>query len=188
MDPSKLKMRTGPVRFYDVSARQVLSGTKSLLRTAGYVLLPNDPVGFVKPTFRVRREWGQQSNEILGIARPSLRRALDGLVYLAAAREVLGDSVEYALLLPPIHEFFLLEFLQGNDDRISREIKKRGFMFWMYNPVEDALMSFTGGSRDPIFGMSPLLPCLLTRELLERKSANPMGMANLLKFMPHKGF
>jgi len=188
MDPSKLKIPTGPVRFYDASVRQVLSGTKSLLRAAGYVLLPNDPIGFVKPAFRVRREWGQQSNEILGVARPGLRRALDGLVYLAAAREALGDSVEYALLLPPIHEFHLIEFLQGNDDWISREIKKRGFMFWMYNPVEDALMSFTGSSRDPIFGMSPLMPGLLTRELLKRKPGEPTGMANLFKFMPNKGF
>lgn len=188
MDPSILTIRPGPIRFYDVGARQVLSGTKALLRTAGYVLLPNDPVGFLKPSFRVRREWGQQSNEILCIARPSLRRALDGLVYLAAAREALGDTVEYALLLPPIHEFHLIEFLQGNDDRISREIKKRGFLFWMYNPVEDALMSFTGSSRDPIFGMSPLMPGLLTRELLKRKPDNAMGMANLFKFMPNRGF
>ena len=188
MDPSKPKIPAGPFRFYDVSARKVLSGTRALLCAAGYVLLPSDPVGFVKPSLRARREWGQKSNEILCIARPGLRRALDGLVHLAAAREVLGDSVEYALLLPPVHEFHLIEFLQGNDDRISREIKKRGFLFWMYNPVEDALVSFTGSSRDPIFGMSPLMPGLLTRELLKRKPGDLTGMANLFKFMPNKGF
>ena len=188
MDSSKPKITAGPVRFYDVSARKVLSGTRALLCAAGYVLLPNDPVGFVKPSFRARRQWGQQSNEILCVARPSLRRTLDGLVHLAAAREVLGDSVEYVLLLPLISEYHLLEFLQADDDRIGKEMKKRGFILWVYNPVEDAVFSFTGASRDPVFAMSPIMPGLLTRELLKRKPGGLTGMANLFKFMPNKGF
>ncbi|MDP6493863.1 MAG: hypothetical protein QGI09_00245 [Dehalococcoidia bacterium] len=119
MDKTKLKIREGQFRSYEVSSRQILAGTKKLLKAAGYVFLPTKHIGLVKPTFRAKREWQEGSNEIVGIVRSSIKKAIDGFVYLAAARSVLGDSVEYALVLPPINEYLLLEFLQGDDAKIA---------------------------------------------------------------------
>ena len=180
MDKTKLKIREGQFRSYEVSSRQILAGTRKLLKAAGYVFLPTKHIGLVKPTFRAKREWQEGSNEIVGIVRSSIKKAMDGFVYLAAARSVLGDSVEYALVLPPINEYLLLEFLQGDDAKIGKEIKEQRFILWMYTPTEDALMSF-GGRRtsDPLFNMSPLLPGFLSKQLLDRHLADPEGTTNL---------
>ncbi|MBI2957555.1 MAG: hypothetical protein HYY32_01810 [Chloroflexi bacterium] len=177
VNEKKLKIREGDFRSYEVSAREVLSGTKNLLKAAGYEFLPNDPIGFVKPTFRARREYSGRSNEIVAIVRPGLNKALDGLVYLAAAREVLGDAVEYALVLPPINEWLLLEFLGGDGSRVRREITARSFMLWMYNPAEDAIMSFVGGSSDPVFRGSLLLPGFISMRMIEQRQAEGKSSA-----------
>jgi len=107
----------------------------------------------------------------VAIVRPSLKKALDGFVYLTAAQAVLGDKVEYALLLPPINEWLLLQFLDTDGGRISKEINARHFMLWMYNPAEDAIMSFVGGSCDPIFRGSILLPGFVSMRMIKQKAA-----------------
>lgn len=168
VDDKKIKIREGPFRSYDVSSREVLNGTKKLLMAAGYKFLPNDAIGFMKPTFRAVREWQGRRNEIVAVVRPDIRKAVDGFVHLTAAHSVLGDKVEYALVLPPINEWVLLRFLDDDDSRMDREIRARKFMLWMYTPSEDAVMSFRGGSSDPLFRGSMLLPGFFSRRMLEK--------------------
>lgn len=172
MTKKRLKIREGPFRSYDVSLREVLSGVKKLLKAAGYVFLPADHIGFVQPTFRARREWSGRSNEIVGIVRSSLKKAVDGCVHLTAAHSVLGDSVEYAVVLPPINEYLFLEFLQEDGGRFRKEMEMRRFMLWMYTPAEDAIMSFVSSSADSIFWFPPppgglMTGLLSTRRLLQ---------------------
>lgn len=172
VNEKKLRIREGAFRSYEVSAREVLSGTRDLLKAAGYTFLPDEFVGFVKPTFRARREWAGRSNEILAVVRPGIKKALDGFVYLSAAREALGDKVEYALVLPPINEYVLLEFLREDGGRMDREINARHFMLWMYNPAEDAIMSFVGGSSDPVFRGSILLPGFISMRMIKQRAGH----------------
>jgi len=40
VDTSKLKIKEGDFRSYDVSAREVVKGTTNLLREAGYAFMP----------------------------------------------------------------------------------------------------------------------------------------------------
>ncbi|MEW6034782.1 MAG: hypothetical protein AB1603_08020 [Chloroflexota bacterium] len=171
VNEKKLKIREGAFRSYEVSAREVLEGTKKLLAAAGYAFLPNDHIGFVKPSLRARREWSGRSNEIVAIVRPSIKRAADGFVYLAAAHSVLGNSAEYALLLPPINEYVLLEFLRENNSQMRKLIEERNFMLWMYNPAEEAIMSFVGASCDPTFRGSFLLPGFISMRMLQQRAA-----------------
>ncbi|HLC23886.1 MAG TPA: hypothetical protein VJL08_05550 [Dehalococcoidia bacterium] len=171
VNEKKLKIKEGPFRSYDVSAREVLNGTKNLLRALGYAFLPNDFIGFVQPSFRARREWPGGSNEIVAIVRPSIKKAQDGFTYLTAARSVLGDRVEYALVLPPINEHLLLDFLRDDCGRMSKEIESRNFMLWMYNPAEDAIMSFVGSSLDRVFMGSFLLPGFISMRIIQQRAA-----------------
>ncbi len=171
VNEKKLKIREGAFRSYDVSAREVLEGTRNLMKAAGYTFLPNDYAGFVKPTFRARREWQGRSNEIIAVVRPGIKKALDGFVYLESLHHVLGEGCEYALVLPPINEWLLLEFLDAEDGRLWRELRSRHFMLWMYNPPEDAIMSFVGGSSDPVFRGSILLPGFISMRMIQQRAA-----------------
>lgn len=171
VDEKKLKIKEGPFRSYVVSAKEVLSGTRDMLAVAGYSFLPDSYIGFVKPAFRARREYSGRSNEIVAVARPGLNKAADGFTYLTAAYSVLGDAVEYALLLPPINEHLLLDFLRNDGGRMRREIESRHFMLWMYNPAEDAILSFVGASADPALRGSLFMPGLFSMRQLQQRAA-----------------
>lgn len=178
VNEKKLKIREGPFRSYIVTVRESLNGTRKLLALAGYTLLPNDYVGFFKPSIRARREIRPgHTNEILAVVRPNLRKAADGFVYLSAARAILGDSVEYACILPPINEHLLLDWLREDGGRMSKLLDANRFMFWMYNPAEDAIMSFVGRSTDPLFGLSFLMPGFFSRKMLEARARTPRKAA-----------
>ncbi|MBI2859384.1 MAG: hypothetical protein HYX90_09935 [Chloroflexi bacterium] len=170
VNEQKLKIREGPFRSYIVSGKEVLNGTRGLLAAAGYSFLPEGRIGLVKPAFRARREWQGRSNEIVTVVRPGIKKALDGFIYLEAMRAILGDAVEYALLLPPINEWLLLEFLDAEDGRMWKELGSRHFMLWMYNPAEDAIMSFVGASADPVFRGSLLVPGFISRRMLKQRA------------------
>ncbi len=158
----------GEFRAYVFSMREVLKGTKDLLRAAGYSMQSPVPAGLVKPSFRARRTWAGRQNEIFAVARPELSIAVDGLVYLSAARSILGSSVEYVLLLPPINEYLLIEFLADSDYLVQREMDRNRISLWMCNPAEEALVSFVGLSCDPVFRQSPAMPGMVSMDMIRR--------------------
>src|SRR3989304_8977657 len=68
-----------------------------------------------------------------------------------ARRAVLGEGVDYALVLPPVNEYLLLEFLQEEKGRWFFGMKEQGLMMWLCNPANDSLWCILGAPRDRRF-------------------------------------
>ncbi|MDP6102694.1 MAG: hypothetical protein QF579_05270 [Dehalococcoidia bacterium] len=152
------KIAEGEFRAYDVAIEEVVKGTETFLTAVGYELLVPDYVGFVQPDFRAKRQDGDTTHEVLLVVESAIELAVDGFVKLAAMKPVLGESIDYGVVLPPINEYLLLEWLQEDRGRNFYELKRQDFMLWMYNPAEEAMWSWIGGPRDRAFSEHFVLP------------------------------
>lgn len=152
------KVTSGPFRAYDASVEDIRKGTEMFLKSAGYDLLTPDYIGFVRPDFHARRKGETANFEIVLVVEPSIEQALAGFVKLAAMKASRGIELEYGVVLPPINEYLLLEWLQDEKGRSFYELKKQEFMLWMYNPNEEAMWSWVGGPKDRSFASFFVLP------------------------------
>lgn len=152
------KVTQGPFRAYDTNIEDIRKGTEVFLRSVGYELPEPEYVGFVLPDFHARRKEGNTIYDIALVVEPSIERAADGFVKLAAMKSVRGATLEYGVVLPPINEYLLLEWLQEDKGRNFYELKKQDFMLWMYNPVEEAMWTWVGGTKDRTFAQHFVLP------------------------------
>ncbi|MBI2858372.1 MAG: hypothetical protein HYX90_04770 [Chloroflexi bacterium] len=152
------RVTAGPFRAYAATVEDVRKGTETFLRSVGYEFLKPQYLGFVQPDFHVRRKEGQAAYEIVLVLEPAIEQAVEGCIKLAAMKASLGDKLEYGVVLPPINEYLLLEWLQEDRGRNFYELKKQDFMLWMYNPSEEAMWSWVGGPRDKAFASHFVLP------------------------------
>lgn len=152
------KVTSGPFRAYETTLEEIQAGTETLLRAAGYELLKPDYIGFVRPDFHARRREGDKTYEVVLMLEPRIEDALEGYIKLAAMKAARGDALDYGVVLPPINEYLLLEWLQEDKGRNFYELKRQDFMLWMYNPVEQAMWSWVGGPRDKVFAQQFALP------------------------------
>ncbi len=152
------KVTEGPFRAYAATAEDIRKGTETFLRSVGYEFLKPDYIGFVQPDFHVMRKEGLTTYEIVLVLEPSIEQAVDGCIKLTAMKSSRGESLEYGVVLPPINEYLLLEWLQENRGRNFYELKKQGLMLWMYNPSEEAMWSWVGGPKDRAFASHFVLP------------------------------
>lgn len=152
------KVTEGPFRAYAASIEDVRKGTEMFLRSVGYELLTPEYVGFVRPDFHARRTEGTQSYDIALVVEPKIEEACDGFVKLAAMKASRGSGLEYGVVLPPINEYLLLEWLQDDRGRNFYELKRQEYMLWMYNPVEEAMWCWVGGPKDRAFASHFVLP------------------------------
>lgn len=158
MQESGPKVTAGPFRAYDASVEEIRHGTETFLKAAGYDLLSPDYIGFVRPDFHARRKAATANYELVLIVESSIEQAVDGFVKLAAMKASRGDHLEYGVVLPPINEYLLLEWLQDDKGRNFYELKRQEFMLWMYNPSEEAMWSWVGGPKDKSFASFFVLP------------------------------
>ncbi|MBI2957496.1 MAG: hypothetical protein HYY32_01515 [Chloroflexi bacterium] len=152
------RVTEGPFRAYAASVEDVRKGTETFLRSVGYDLASPDYLGFARPDFHARRKEGDKTYEVVLVTEAGIEKAVDGFVRLAAMKASKGPAPDYGLVLPPINEYLLLEWLQNEKGRNFYELKRQDFMLWMYNPVEEAMWSWVGGPRDKAFASHFVLP------------------------------
>ena len=119
------------------TAEQVLKESERFLQYAGYELQPVSEIGSVPPDFYARRQSGSATHELVGMVRRSLDEAEDAFAKLAAIKAVLGESVDYVLVLPPVSEFLMIELLIKEQGRLFHELKQQQFMVWLCNPERE---------------------------------------------------
>lgn len=167
---------TGPFRSWVFSREAVLAGTEKFLKYVGYQLQTPGSIGFVQPDLHAKRPEGKKAHEVVAVVRASLEQAVEGYAQLAAIRASLGESADYALVLPPVNEFLLIQFLTNDKGRWFYEIKKLQFMMWLCNPDQEAMWCIVGGPRDRLFehyfvyadqAIDPYIAMRLSKELME---------------------
>ncbi|MEW6034904.1 MAG: hypothetical protein AB1603_08660 [Chloroflexota bacterium] len=152
------KVTSGEFRAYETSLEEVRRGTEMFLRAVGYEMPEPQYLGFVRPDFHARRRDGEHSYEVVLVLEPGIEKAVDGFIKLAAMKAAKGSGPDYGVVLPPINEYLLLEWLQDEKGRNFYELKRQDFMLWMYNPAEEAMWCWVGGPRDKMFAQHFVLP------------------------------
>ncbi|MCX5999528.1 MAG: hypothetical protein NTU41_08060 [Chloroflexi bacterium] len=143
----KKTVSEGAFRHYVFSVPELSGEAQRFLRQAGYETKPTAYVGLVQPDFRARRKTDGAIYEILGLVRDKFDQAVEALTRLAAMRTVKPDA-DCVLVLPPINEYLLIEFLMEEEGRWYFGMKDARLTMWFCNPEDKTTMCVIGGPRD----------------------------------------
>lgn len=141
----------GEFREWSFPIEEVLEWVRTFLKDSGYEIVPKAPVGLVLPDVRARRNEGARTYEIAVIGAQHTDKALDALTRLAALAQSLGDKVDCVLVMPPISEYLLLEFLREGEGRWYFAMKQLKMMMWLANPDEEFTWCVIGEPQDKVF-------------------------------------
>lgn len=146
----KKRVSDGAFRHYVFDASELLAEAQRLLQQVGYEPKPPAYIGLVQPDFRAKRKTDSATYEIVGMVRDSLDQAIDALVELAAIRAVKSD-IDCILVLPPINEYLLIEFLTEEKGRWYFGMKDAKLTVWFCNPDDQTTMCVIGAPADRDF-------------------------------------
>ena len=149
--PEEAKGEQELFRHYEFTIGEVHKEVERFIQEAGYQLEPPSYIGFVRPSFRARRQTEKTTYEIIGVVGGSIEEAIDGFSKLMAIKAVLGNRPDYVLVLPPINEYLLLEFFRGERGHWYFEVKDHNLMMWLTNPEDETTWSTFGSPRDKYF-------------------------------------
>lgn len=167
---------TGLYHSFQFTREAVLAATEKFLNHVGYKLHPLSPKRVAQPDFHARRPDGKEVYDMVGIVHTSLGQVIEGYAQLAAVQDSLGDNADYALVLPPVKEFFLVQFLTAEKGKWFFEIKKHNFMMWICNPQQEAMWCIISWPRDQLLNnyfvhaerpFDSYIAMLLSRQLME---------------------
>ena len=126
---------------------EVIKTLRGFLEYAGYNLLPEKPIGFMKPDILAKHKDEKKKDEIIFVAREKVSEAVEGFRELAAAKCFRQNSIDYVLALPPVSEHYLIEFLIEKEDWFF-PIKDNLFQIWLVNPEKDKVDCLIGWPRN----------------------------------------
>ncbi|RJP56383.1 MAG: hypothetical protein C4549_06640 [Deltaproteobacteria bacterium] len=129
---------------------EIKKGVEDFLKYVGYTILQPKYIGFALPDIHVERKEGNKKHEVIGVIKKDISEAIEGFRELAAAKCVLGSKVDYALILPPVSEYFFLAFLIREEEWWFT-VKNHSFMMWLVNPDRDKVDCFVGWPQDKKF-------------------------------------
>lgn len=141
----------GEFRHYVFAAAEVRWGIEKFLHYVGYQLQPIPSTWATQPEFCAWRQQGSTTYKIIGVVRQSMDEAAEGLTRLKQIRREQGDKADYALVLPPINEYLLIEFLLADKGKWFYDMKQERQMLWMHNPRDETTWCFTGVPEDKRF-------------------------------------
>ena len=137
----------GEFRHYVFAPSELRTETERFLKQAGYDLKPSKFIGLVQPDFRARRKVGDRALELAGMIRENMEQALDALTKLAAIKAANRD-VDCVLVLPPINEYVLIEWLTDAKGRWYFGTKDSKLMIWFCNPENRTMICVVGSAAD----------------------------------------
>ncbi len=149
-ETQKSRISEGEFRHYVFERQELLDETRRFLEQAGYEWKPVDHVGFVQPDFRTKRKAEGRRFEIAGLLRESMDEAVEALIKLSAIRAV-NANIDCVLVLPPINEYVLIEFLMDERGRWYFGMKDAKISMWFVNPDNRTTMCVIGGPSDREF-------------------------------------
>lgn len=119
------------------------------LEYAGYAISKPKRIGFGKPDVVGQRVNAGKTWDLVLVIIKEVEQLLEGLRHLMSIKCVLGSNGDYAVVLPPVSEYEMIEFFTGEDDWYY-ELKKQNFMLWLVNPDRESVFCLMGAPRDKI--------------------------------------
>lgn len=165
------QLRPTPDLAYEFSNEEILEGVKFFIKYIGYILDEQQKASSDGPDFSATST--KSENKIVGVLRRNMKEVADGIIHLKKIKESLGQEshIEYAIVLPPVQERHLIDYMKADDNKLHRDLQLNGFMLWLCNPSEKSIFCAQGASKDKhvneFFRMKP------TGSFLGRLAAMP---------------
>lgn len=150
-EPESRRIKEGDFREWYFPISEVLEWVRTFLKDAGYEMLESKYIGLVKPDIHARRVDGQRTYEIIVIGAQHTDTAVNGLTKLAAICGSLGQKADYVLVMPPVSEYLLLDWLRENSGQWYFGMKELKLMLWLANPDEEFTWCLVGEPQDKVF-------------------------------------
>jgi hypothetical protein len=147
VEAPKQRVSEGEFRHYVFGLSELRAETESFLKRAGYELKPSKFIGLVEPDFRAKRKVGNSGLEVAGMVRENMEQALQALIELAAIKAANKD-LDCVLVLPPINEYVLIEWLTEEKGRQYFGTKDSRLMIWFCNPDNHTMICVIGSAAD----------------------------------------
>jgi hypothetical protein len=145
------KVEQGWHRIYEeeplFTRERVEKTLRDFLLYAGYWVGPTEPVGFMMPDLAACRTTDKKRYEMIFVIREGINQAVEGFRELAAAKCFRKDALDYVLVLPPVSEHYLIEFLIEKEDWFF-PIKDHLFQLWLVNPERETVDCLIGWPQD----------------------------------------
>jgi len=140
-------------RHYEFEPGDVLEKARHFVRQVGYEVINPEPVGFVVPDIHGERDTSDKRCEILGIVLENMDDAevVTAFARLQALKAVKGEDADYSLIMPPVNEYLLIEFLEKNQGWRYLALRDLNIMWWLLNPEEKNVWCIVGAPRDDLF-------------------------------------
>jgi hypothetical protein len=147
VEAPKQRVSDGEFRHYVFGLSELRAETDRFLKLAGYDVKPSKYIGLVEPDFRAKRKVGNGTLELAGMVRENMDQALEALTKLAAIKAANKDA-ECVLVLPPINEYVLIEWLTEEKGRWYFGTKDCKLMIWFCNPDNHTMICVVGSATD----------------------------------------
>lgn len=144
------RISEGEFRHYVFSVEEISSEVQRFLKQVGYQPKPPAYIGLVQPDLRFKRTSDGGTYELVGMIRGSIEEAVDALTKLAAIKAVRRD-IDCVLVLPPINEYLLIEFLTEERGRWYFGMKDSRLVMWFCNPDDHTMICPIGAPSDKEF-------------------------------------
>lgn len=145
------RIKEGEFREWAFPVFEVLKWTKTFLADAGYEILSPRHLGLVQPDIHAQRKDAGRTYDMVVTGAQHTEAAPGALTRLAAASTALGPGADYVLVMPPISEYLLLDFLREDRGRWYFAMKELKMMLWLANPDEEFTWCLVGEPQDRVF-------------------------------------
>ena len=144
------QLRPTPDLAYEFSNEEVLEGVKFFIKYVGYTLDEQKEPLPGGPDFSATRKEPGVTNRIIGVLRRNMKEVADGIAHLKKIKDALGaeGQIEYAIVLPPVQERHLIDYMKADNNKLYRDLQNNSFMLWLCNPTEKSVFCAQGASRD----------------------------------------
>jgi hypothetical protein len=168
------QLKPTPDLAYEFSNEEVLEGVKFFIRYVGYNLEEPKEPREGGPDFCATRTEAGITYRVVGVLRRNMKEVADGIAHLEKVKAELGEEVEYAVVVPPVQERHLIDYMMADNYKLYRDLQQNGFMLWLCNPQERSMFCSQGASRDRRFN-----------EYFRMKPAG--GFLDRLASLPYRG-
>jgi hypothetical protein len=144
------QLRQVPDLAYEFNNEEILEGVKFFIAYIGYTLDETKDKRSVGPDFSAFKKEPDVTRRIIGILRRNMKEVAEGVACLQKIKEkvVTEGQVEFAIVLPPVSERHLIDYMKANDNQLYRDLQLNRIMLWLCNPKEKSIMCAQGASRD----------------------------------------
>jgi len=144
------QLRPTPDLAYEFSNEEVLEGVKFFIKYVGYTLEEQKEQHSGGPDFSATGKAPKVTYRIIGVLRRNMKEVADGIAQLQKIKNEIKteDKTEYAIVLPPVQERHLIDYMKADGNKLYRDLQQNGFMLWLCNPKEKSIFCCQGASRD----------------------------------------